>query len=57
MAEIIKQGECLQDESTMGQGFEMHYTLTDDCPCLSSIDPGKFAKVEDKTDGDDDLPF
>ena len=57
MAEIIKQGECLQDESTMGQGLEMHYTLTDDCPCLSSIDPGKFAKVEDKTDGDDDLPF
>ena len=30
MATIIKQGECLQDESTMGQGLEMHYTLTDD---------------------------
>ena len=30
MAEIIKQGECLQDESTSGQGLEMHYTLTDD---------------------------
>ena len=30
MAEIIKQGDCLQDESTMGQGLEMHYTLTDD---------------------------
>ena len=30
MATIIKQGECLQDESTMGLGLEMHYTLTDD---------------------------
>ena len=30
MATIIKQGECLQDESTSGQGLEMHYTLTDD---------------------------
>lgn len=30
MATIIKQGECLQDESTMGQGLEMRYTLTDD---------------------------
>lgn len=30
MAKIIKQGECLQDESTMGQGLEMRYTLTDD---------------------------
>lgn len=30
MTTIIKQGECLQDESTMGQGLEMHYTLTDD---------------------------
>lgn len=30
MATIIKQGECLQDESSSGQGLEMHYTLTDD---------------------------
>ena len=30
MAKIIKQGECLQDESTSGQGLKMHYTLTDD---------------------------
>lgn len=30
MKAIIKPGECLQDESTMGQGLEMRYTLTDD---------------------------
>lgn len=29
----------------------------EDCPCASSIDPGKFIKEEVTSNEEDDLPF